>query len=98
MQKFLGEFVGTFVFVSVILAATGKDATWSNLAPLFIIFGLLAGVVVAAPLSGAHLNPAVSVVMYLNKSLSLPDLMPYIAFQVLGGVAAKMCYDMLRKQ
>jgi len=68
MMKYLAEFLGTFVFLSVILTAST---------------------------SGAHLNPAVSVMMYLNKSLPAADFIPYVGAQLLGAVAAKMFFDML---
>lgn len=97
-MKYVAEFLGTFVFLSVILQATSGRAPWPNLAPLMIVVGLLAGIVLAAPFSGAHLNPAVSTMMMLNKSLPMNDFIPYIGAQLLGAVAAKMCFDMLNKQ
>jgi glycerol uptake facilitator-like aquaporin len=45
---------------------------------LILIFG---------PLSGAHFNPAVSLVFALRRELSWPDAAAYIATQVLGGLA-----------
>ncbi len=38
--------------------------------------------------SGAHLNPAVSIAMFVNKRLSSKDLVNYIAAQVVGAVLA----------
>ena len=98
MMKYLAEFVGTFVFLSVILQATAKNAAWPSLAPLLIVVGLLAAIVMTATTSGGHLNPAVSTMMLLNKSLSMNDYIPYLGAQLLGAVAAKMFFDMLQKQ
>ena len=95
MMKYLAEFLGTFVFLSVILQATSPKAAWPSLAPLLIVVGLLAGIVLTASTSGAPLNPAVSVMMYLNKSLPAADFIPYVGAQLLGAVAAKMFFDML---
>ena len=97
MFKYLAEFIGTFVFLFVILQATAKNAAWPSLAPLLIVVGLLAGIVMTANVSGAHLNPAVSTMMLLNKSLPVADFVPYVGAQLLGAVAAKMLFDMLNK-
>ena len=97
MQAYLAEFIGSFIFFTVILQATAKNANWPNLAPLLIVVGLLAGIAVAASGSGAHLNPAVSVMMLLNKSLPMNDFLPYVGAQLAGAVAAKMCADMLNR-
>lgn len=97
MFKYLAEFIGTFVFLSVILQATSARAAWPSLAPLLIVVGLLAGIVMTANTSGAHLNPAVSAMMVLNKSLPVADFVPYVGAQLLGAVAAKMLYDMLNQ-
>jgi aquaporin Z len=98
MFKYVAEFVGTFVFLSVILQATAKNAAWPALAPILIVFGLLAAICMTATTSGAHLNPAVSSMMVLNKSLPVADFLPYVGAQLLGAVAAKMFFDMLQKK
>jgi aquaporin Z len=49
----------------------------------------LAGVVyVIGNVSGGHVNPAVSVAMFLNGSINVVELLSYSAVQVLGAVAA----------
>jgi aquaporin Z len=97
MMKYVAEFIGTFVFLSVILQATSPRAPWPSLAPILIVVGLLAGIVITAGTSGGHLNPAVSTMMFLNKSLPAADFIPYVGAQLLGAVAAKMLFDMLNK-
>ncbi len=98
MMKYVAEFLGTFFFLSVILAATAKNALAPALTPVMIVVGLLAAIVVAGPLSGANLNPAVSVMLALNKSLPVADFLPYVGAQLLGAVAAKTVFDMLNKK
>ena len=97
MMKYVMEFLGTFFFLSVILQATAKNAVWPHVAPVLIVVGLLAGITLSASTSGAHLNPAVSTMFYLNKSLSGADFLPYVGAQVLGAVAAKVFFDMSSK-
>ena len=55
-------------------------------------FGLsvMSVVYVFGSVSGAHINPAVSIAFWLNKKLMTKDLIPYIFFQILGGVLASM--------
>ena len=98
MMKYVAEFLGTFFFLSVILAATAKNALAPALTPVMIVVGLLAAIVVAGPLSGANLNPAVSVMLALNKSLPVADFLPYVGAQLLGAVAAKTVFDMMNKK
>ena len=38
--------------------------------------------------SGAHINPAVSIAFWLDKKLMKKDLIPYIFFQIIGGFLA----------
>lgn len=97
-MKYVAEFLGTFMFLSAILQATSASAPWPALTPLLIVVGLLAAITVTASTSGAHLNPAVSVLMFLKQSLPAGDLVPYVGAQLLGAVAAKMVFDMLQKR
>jgi glycerol uptake facilitator-like aquaporin len=46
--------------------------------------------------SGAHVNPAVSVVMHLNGSLSQGNLAYYIIAQILGALSAYYAYQIAR--
>ena len=51
---------------------------------LFVLIAML------APVSGAHLNPAVSLVMAARGALPWKDVPPYIAVQLLGGLAGAL--------
>ena len=53
-------------------------------------FGLSVMSVVYAigSVSGAHINPAVSIAFWLDKKLMTKDLIPYIFFQIIGGILA----------
>ena len=98
MMKYVAEFVGTFFFLSVILAATGKNALAPALTPVMISVGLLAAIILVGPISSAHLNPAVSVLMTLTKSLPVADLIPYLGSQLAGAVAAFYVFNMMNKK
>ena len=55
-------------------------------------FGLSVMSVVYAigSVSGAHINPAVSIAFWVNKKLITKDLIPYMFFQIVGGILASM--------
>ena len=81
-MKFLGlvsECVGTFLLVTSILF-TGN----------WLIIGLtLAGVIyITGNISGGHMNPAVSVVMYLKGAIDASECLSYSLSQVLGAIIA----------
>jgi glycerol uptake facilitator-like aquaporin len=44
-------------------------------------------ITILGPVSGAHFNPAVSLVFALRRELAAADLLPYIVAQCLGGIA-----------
>ncbi len=79
MYSYLVEFIGTFIFLSIILKV-GE--------PIPIAVGLLAVIYFGGAISGGHFNPAVSVMMYLKEAITLTDLPIYVIAQVIGGVAA----------
>ena len=39
-------------------------------------------------ISGAHINPAVSIAFWVDKKLMTKDLIPYMFFQIVGGILA----------
>ena len=78
-MKYLVEFLGTFVFLSVILT-TGQA--------LPIAAALFTAIQFGGAVSGGHFNPAVSTMMVLKGDLSQADFPLYIIAQVAGGIAA----------
>jgi len=81
--KLTTEFLGTF-FLLTIVAFTGN--------PLAIGTGLMVLVYSGAHISGAHFNPAVTLVFYLKKVLSQSEALSYVVAQILGGLAAAIFY------
>jgi len=93
MKKYLAEFVGTFWLVlggcgSAMIAA-GVPHVGIGLLGVALAFGLtvLTMAYAIGHISGCHLNPAVSVGLFAAGRFPASDLLPYIASQVLGGVA-----------
>jgi aquaporin Z len=81
----LAEFLGTFLLVLSIIASGGN--AW-------VIGGTLAVVILlVGSMSGAHVNPAVSLAMFLKGSLSTQELGAYVVVQLLGGAASLYAYN-----
>jgi glycerol uptake facilitator-like aquaporin len=89
MIKLLVEFLGTFLFLSVIVA-TGQ--------PVLISLALLLVILLGGGISGGHFNPAVSVMFYAKGGLSAANLAGYILAQCLGGLSALGVYTLLSAQ
>ena len=85
MFKPLAELVGTFIFLSIILFVVNKKI---SLAPLIIGSVLTGFIFLIGSISGCHLNPAVSLMFYLNKSITLNELVLYIVSQLIGSILA----------
>jgi glycerol uptake facilitator-like aquaporin len=97
MIQYLTEFIGTFIFLSIILNAVAKNSSLTAYAPLAIGLALTSVIQFGGNISGGHFNPAVSLMFALNKVLPSSELPPYILAQVLGAVAAKAFYDKVHK-
>ena len=82
-NKYVCEFLGT-MFLLYVIIASGK--------PLAIAAAVLVSMLIVGPISGGHLNPAVTVMMAAAKKLSMSDVLPYVLAQVAGGLAAFEIY------
>lgn len=83
LKSSLVEFIGTFIFLTVILN-TGSAI------PIGII---LAGMILAfGSISGGHFNPAVSFMMFVKGDIPIQTFVCYVIAQLLGGYAAYVLY------
>lgn len=94
MKKYVAEFLGTFWLVlggcgSAVLAAAFPDVG-IGLVGVSLAFGLTVLTIAYAlgHISGAHLNPAVTVGLWAGGRVGTNDIMPYVISQVSGAVAA----------
>jgi aquaporin Z len=92
-KKLAAEFIGTFWLVlggcgSAVLAAAFPEVG-IGLVGVSLAFGLtvLTMAYAIGHISGCHLNPAVSFSPWSSGRFSSTELIPYIVFQVLGGIA-----------
>jgi len=90
MKKYFAEFVGTFTLVFFgcgTAVVSGKEVGHLGIAFAFG-FALIAMAYGIGPVSGCHINPAVSLGFFTAGRMSRGDLLGYIAGQVLGGITA----------
>jgi aquaporin Z len=86
-RKLTVEFIGTFFLVFTVGMAS---RTAGSLAPLAIGAALMVMVFAGGHVSGGHYNPAVSTAVFLRGKLSSSEYVPYVAIQILGGLAAAL--------
>lgn len=93
MKKLVAEFIGTLWLVlggcgSAVLAA-GFPELGIGFVGVALAFGLTVVTMAYAigHISGCHLNPAVSIGLWMGGRFDAKDLVPYIIAQVLGGIA-----------
>lgn len=94
LDIFTGETIGTAVLIllggGVCAAVTLKSSKARNAGWVAITFGwgfaVLTGAYISAPLSGAHLNPAVTLGLAIEGGTEWSDVPTYIASQMLGAI------------
>jgi aquaporin Z len=93
-RQLAAEFIGTFWLVfggcgSAVIAA-GFPQLGIGFVGVALAFGLtlLTMAYTIGPISGCHINPAVTVGLWLAKRFPARDVIPYIIVQVIGAIAA----------
>ena len=82
------EFIGTFIFLFVILQY-GQ--------PIQIAIALLAAIYVFGNISGGHFNPAVSIMMGVDKKITPVETCLYVFAQIVGGLCAILVHQYFLK-
>ena len=95
MKKYLAELIGTAVLVlfgcgSVVIGYGGDFPL--GMLPVAFAFGLaiVAMAYCIGPISGCHVNPAVTVSMLVAGRIETRDAIGYIVSQVVGGIAGAL--------
>ena len=92
MKKYWAELMGTYIMVFAGTGAIIVNDVYGSVSHLGI--GLTFGLVVMAviysigSISGAHINPAVSIAFWVSKRFSGKEVLPYIVSQFLGAILA----------
>lgn len=93
MKKLLAEFIGTLWLVLGGCGSAVLAAAYPELGIGFVGVSLAFGLTVVTMaysighISGCHLNPAVSIGLWIGGRFEKKELLPYIIAQVLGGIA-----------
>lgn len=74
------ELIGTFLLAGVVIAGQGQ--------PIFVLFGVIGIVLLIAGVSGAHINPAVTVGAWVTRRIGWLRAVGYILAQLLGAALA----------
>ncbi|MBR1471746.1 MAG: aquaporin [Lachnospiraceae bacterium] len=101
MKKYVAEFIGTFILVFLgcgTAMLVGCDAANGG---GYILTALAFGLAIVAMaygvgnISGGHVNPAVSLAVFINGGMTAADLAGYIVAQVLGATAGSACLALI---
>ena len=97
-RKLISEFVGTMLLVlfgcgtavaanGYVYSVTGATLPFTMVA-IALAFGLVLTAIVSifGNVSGAHVNPAVTIAMAIDKRISVIECVEYIIVQILGGI------------
>jgi len=89
MKKSIAEFIGTFTLVlfgcgAAVIAGDNIGYTGISFAFGLALIAMAYGI---GPISGCHINPAVSLGAFIAGRISMSDLISYVIAQVLGAIA-----------
>jgi aquaporin Z len=95
MNKYMMELIGAFFLVFTIgCTVVGNGA--GALAPVAIGSVLMVMVFAGGHISGAHYNPAITLGVWLRGKLAAKHVVPYMIFQIVGGVLAVLAVKYLK--
>lgn len=94
MNPFFGEFFGTAIILLLgggVVANVSLDKTNGHKSGWIVVtfgwaIGVFTGVLFAAPISGAHLNPAVTIALAMAHKFPADQIPLYFAAQLLGAM------------
>lgn len=105
IQRLLAEFLGTAGIVATVIGtghmanALNSDSTVGLILMALAVGAVLFGAIsMLMPISGAHFNPAVTLIMLLRKSITTTLALQYIAIQILGAVAGAVLGNVMFMQ
>jgi len=101
MKKYTAEILGTFLLVfigtgSVVLGGLGGALPLAQgFIGLAFGIGLIAAAYAIGPISGAHLNPAVTIGVFLAGRMPAGDVVGYIIAQIIGAILATVAIALI---
>jgi glycerol uptake facilitator-like aquaporin len=103
LRRAAGEFLGTALLVATIVGSgiMAERLSAGNVALTLLANAIATGAALVAliltfrPISGAHLNPVVSLAEAFLGAISWPEVAAYVAAQIAGGIAGAACADVM---
>jgi len=93
MRKLIAEFVGTSLVTTAVIGSAIMATIWTKDGAIWLLVNMVStvaalyiAIVLFANISGAHFNPVVSLIVAIQKKLSLKELGGYVAAQLLGAL------------
>ena len=88
MKRYISELIGTMVLVLFGCGSAAIAGSTLGTLGIALAFGLsiVAMAYVIGDISGCHINPAVSIGMWIDGRLDAKDLVMYIIFQCIGAI------------
>ena len=105
-QRYAAELIGTFFLLATVVGSgiMAEKLAGGNVAIALLGNTLPTGAILVVlitmlgPISGAHFNPAVTLVFRLRQEISARDSLTYVAAQIVGGIlgvwAAHIMFDL----
>ena len=95
LRLVLAEFLGTFLLASVVLVASHMFGSGTAAWYVSISAGAALALIITqlGHISGAHVNPAVTIGLWTLKKIQTTNAIVYIASQLLGGATALLFYN-----
>jgi glycerol uptake facilitator-like aquaporin len=101
-RKWLAEYVGTATLVCVVVGSGIMGANLSNDSGIALlintfstIFALALLILIIAPISGSHLNPAVSLVPTLRREMNGLEFVSFVSAQISGAITGAIIANIM---
>ena len=102
LRKWLAEYIGTAALVCVVVGSgimgtnLSKDSAVALLVNTFsTIFALALLILIIAPISGAHFNPAVSLVQVVRREMGGLEFVAFISAQIAGAITGAIIANVM---
>ena len=97
------EFLGTFLLVTTVVGSgiMAEDLSQGNTATALLANAIATGatlyviITIFGPISGAHFNPVVTLVMFFRRQISSSKSIAYVIFQILGGICGTVAAHLM---
>ena len=102
LRKWLAEYIGTATLVCVVVGSgiMGTNLSKGSGVALLInafstIFALALLILIIAPISGAHFNPAVTLVQVLRREMNAVEFLSFISAQITGAISGAIIANVM---